>query len=85
MKLFPLLLAAAAFGHISNTPPHELPVPRDEHDVVADGEWRWRLDQTGDDGIQRVENERWHLHSSGDGVTGYYDRRVTFRSTTGVP
>ncbi len=84
MKLFPLLLVAAACGHISNTPPPELPGPRDERDAVADGEWRWRL-ETDDDGVQRVESERWHLHSSGNAIAGYYDRRVTFRSTTGVP
>ena len=80
MKLFPLLLAASACGHISNDPPPQLPGPRDQQDVVADaqvplphppprveGAWTW-----GTGG----QPESWTLEVTEGVVSGSYERSV---------
>jgi hypothetical protein len=52
---------------------------------LADGEWSWRRDEVGDDRVQRIEAESWHLTTRGREISGYYDRRVTLRSVDDVP
>jgi hypothetical protein len=50
--------------------------------VAGDWEWAHISDQ---DGIRRVEVERWNVGLAGTQVTGVYDRTVTFLSMDGVP
>jgi len=78
-----VFVACGACGTISNQPPPELPGPAPAA-PLADGEWHWQLEHT-EDGVQRLESERWYLSSHGDELRGYYDRRVTLRSVAGLP
>jgi hypothetical protein len=48
------------------------------------GNWEW-AHISEQDGIRRVEVERWSVALAGTQVTGAYDRTVTFLSLDGVP
>jgi hypothetical protein len=45
--------------------------------VPIDGTWEWELRSIDAEGDERVEHEEWHLAETGDGIAGYYERRVT--------
>jgi hypothetical protein len=51
----------------------------------VDGQWRWSM-VTEEDGVRRVEVERWRLQARGaNRIGGTYERTVTFLAQSGVP
>jgi hypothetical protein len=80
-----LVLAGCAPGD-----PPTAPGPRMADLVIAGtliGDWTWQH-ATDEDGVRRVERERWHLAPTGDPrtpIAGWYLREVDVASKDGTP
>ncbi|WP_428266180.1 hypothetical protein [Haliangium sp.] len=82
--LWPIALAAGCATTASAPQPPRVapPAPAWTHD--PGGHWRWSL-ISEDQGIRRIEAERWHIERRGDALTGALVRRLRVLSTDGTP
>jgi hypothetical protein len=85
-----LALVAGGLAGCARGEPPTAPGPRLIDQIIAGsliGDWTWQH-AGAEDGIHRIERERWHLAATGEPsapVAGWYLREVEIRAADGVP